>query len=240
MAPAAVARSRRARRAPTVFDRRSTAPCNRRHRVEADPIQLLLQRWHAGDAEALAELVQRQLPWLLDHVERRLGGLLRERGEAADYLHDALLDFLRDGPRFLVQDERQLRSLLARVVENTLRDKNDWFRAKRRDLARTAPLPDGGVLDLPSGIVVSSTPSRQAGREETRAWVRLALELLDPEDRKIIVARDYEDRSFVEIGAEIGMTADAVRMRWNRAVGRLALLLRRLRSGDTLPQDGAP
>ena len=204
--------------------------------MEPGSIHGLLQRWHGGDATALAELVRGQLPWLREHLDRRLGPMLRNRGEVDDYLHDALLDFLRDGPRFVVQDERQLRNLLARVIENTLRDKNDWFRAKRRDLARQAPLPEGSVLDLPSGMVASSTPSRRADRDETRAWVRLALELLDPEERKVIVARDYEDRSFVEIGAEIGMTPDAVRMRWNRAVGRLAQVLRQLRLGQ-LPKE---
>ena len=36
----------------------------------------------------------------------------------------------------------------------------------------------GSVLDLQTGVMLSSTPSRQVEREESRAWVRLALELL--------------------------------------------------------------
>lgn len=199
----------------------------------APTIQELLQRWHAGDAAAVSALIESQLPWLKDHVERRLGAFLRGRAEATDYLHDALLDFLCYGPRFQVRDEAQLRALLARVIENTLRDKNDWFRAKRRNLAQLVQVPADSVLDLQSGVAVSSTPSRQVGREEGRAWVRLALELLDPEDRKIILGRDYEGRSFVEIGAELGLTADAVRMRWTRAVGRLAQTMVQLRAGQT-------
>jgi RNA polymerase sigma factor (sigma-70 family) len=97
------------------------------------------------------------------------------------------------------------------------------------------------VLDLHSGAMQSSTPSRAVGREENRAWVRLALELLDPEDRKVILGRDYEQRSFVEIGAELGLTAAAVRMRWSRAVARLGQAMVRLRAGEVdAPADGGP
>lgn len=192
----------------------------------------LLRRWHNGDATALAALVERSLPWLRDHVERRLGAFLRDRGDADDYLHDALLDFLRDGPRFQVRDERQFRNLLMRVIENTLRDKHDWFRAKRRNLGEDQRLPEGSVLDLDGGVLLSSTPSRGAAREESRAWVRLALELLDPEDRKVILGREYDQRSFEDIGGELGLTAAAARMRWTRAVARLAQAMRRLRQGD--------
>jgi RNA polymerase sigma factor (sigma-70 family) len=192
----------------------------------------LLQRWHTGDESALAALVEIHLPWLRNQVERRLGPFLRGRGDAGDYLQDALLDFLRDGPRFQVRDEQQFRHLLVRVIENTLRDKNDWFRAKRRNLGQQAGLPADSVLDLQSGVAVSSTPSRAVDRDETRHWVRLALELLEPEDRKVILARDYEDRSFVAIGEELGITAAAARMRWTRAVGRLAHAMRELRSGS--------
>lgn len=207
----------------------------------ADDTPRLLQQWHRGDQEALAQLVEAHLPWLQAHVDRRLGGFLRERGDAGDYLHDVVLEFLRDGPRFQVRDGEQFRRLLARVAENTLRDRNDWYRAKRRDLGRTQAMPDDSVLDLQSGLALTSTPSRAASRDEARAWVRLALELLEPEDRKVILEREYEDRAFVDIAAELNMTAAAVRMRWVRAVGRLAQVLRRLRAGELeAAADGEP
>ncbi|MBL8735623.1 MAG: sigma-70 family RNA polymerase sigma factor [Planctomycetes bacterium] len=202
-----------------------------------DTTPLLLERWHRGDDQALAALVELHLPWLREHVQRRLGPFLRRHGEAEDYLQDAVLDFLRDAPRFQVRDGAQLRGLLARVVENTLRDKNDWFRAKRRDLARSATVPSDSVLALDPALQRSTTPSRDATRNEIRDWVRLGLELLEAEERKVILAREYEDRSFVEIGAELGMTANAARMRWVRAVARLAEVMQQLKNG-TLPDDG--
>lgn len=196
--------------------------------------QDLLRRWHDGDEQALARLVELHLPWLETYVDRRLGAFLRTQGEPADFVQDAVLDFLRHAPRFQVRDADQLRGLLARVVENTLRDRNDWFRAKRRDLNRNAPLPSESVLSLDPALATGTTPSTNASRTEMRDWVRLGLELLEPEDRKVILRREYEDRSFVEIGDELGMTANAVRMRWVRAVARLADTVRRLRQGSLL------
>jgi RNA polymerase sigma factor (sigma-70 family) len=196
-----------------------------------DPTPTLLERWHAGDEEALGRLLELHLPWLHAHVERRLGGLLRQRGETADYLHDAVLDFLRYTPRFQVVDAQHFRRLLARVAENTLRDRNDWFRARRRDLARQASLPTESVLALDPRLQRHTTPSRVAARTEARDWVRLGLEFLDAEDKKILIAREYDDRSFVEIGAELGLSANAVRMRWVRALARLAEVLKDLRAG---------
>jgi RNA polymerase sigma factor (sigma-70 family) len=203
--------------------------------LPTDTTPLLLERWHRGDESALAALVELHLPWLREHVERRLGPFLRRHGEADDYLQDAIVDFLRYAPRFQVRDSLQLRALLARVAENTLRDKNDWFRAKRRDLGKNGTLPTDSVLALDPALQRSTTPSRDATRNEVRDWVRLGLELLEAEDRKILLAREYDNRSFVEIGDELGMTANAVRMRWVRAVSRLAEVMKDLRGG-TVPE----
>jgi RNA polymerase sigma factor (sigma-70 family) len=218
-------------------------PAARRHNpamaAEQDPTLQLLEHWHQGDEQALARLVELHLPWLRQQVERRLGPALRQQGEVDDYLQDAMLDFLRDSPRFVVRDGVQFRGLLARVLENTLRDRNDWFRAKRRDLARRAALPTESVLSLDPALQRSTTPSVDATRNEVRDWVRLGLELLEAEDRKIILLREYEDRSFVEIGTELGMTANAVRMRWVRAVARLAEVMKELRAGTVPPPTGS-
>lgn len=200
----------------------------------------LLAMWHSGDSDALATLVELHLPWLRNHVTERLGPFLRRHGDAEDYLQDAMLSFLRNAPRFQVRDAAQFRALLARVTENSLRDRNDWFRAKRRDLARNDSLPTDSVLALDPQLAASATPSRHAAADEARDWVRLALELLNPEDRRILVAREYDDRSFVEIGQELGMTASAVRMRWVRAVARLAAIMNDLRGGAIPPTEDRP
>lgn len=197
----------------------------------------LLARWHRGDAAALAALVELHLPWLERHVRSRLGEFLGRQAEPLDYLQDAMLDFLRDAPRFVVREEAQFRALLARVVENTLLDRNEWFRAKRRDMGRNDPLPTDSVIALDPSFHRTDTPSREVASKEQRDWVRLGLELLPSTDRRILVQREWENRSFGDIGAELGLTEAAARMRWVRAVGRLATVLRDLRRG-VVPTEG--
>lgn len=204
----------------------------------------LLQRWHAGDRAALDTLLARDMPWIREHVERRLGQLLRAKGEADDYVQDAVIEVLRYGPRFLIADRERFRGLLARIVENTLRDQHDWYTAKRREIGRERPLPDGSVLALDGAARSVTRPSEHAVRNERESWVRLALELLAPEDRKVILLRQWDKRTFEEIAVEFGCTPDAARMRFNRALPRLAEKVAELRgspsSGDARPADTEP
>jgi RNA polymerase sigma-70 factor (ECF subfamily) len=190
-----------------------------------------LQRWHAGDLEGLNALLERHLPWLREQVHRQLGPVLRKKGDTSDYVQDAMVQFLRYAPRFTVSDEPSFRALVLRVAVNSLRNQYDWFTAKRRAIARERPLPADTVLDLDPGHGEVRTPSKSAIRLEREAWVRLGMELLGPEDREILILREWEDTPFPEIGERLGITQEAARMRHNRAALRLADRVWALRNG---------
>ncbi len=198
----------------------------------SEPLTLtLLRRWHSGDAEALSALLARHLPAIRERVERRMGPRLRQRGDTEDYVQDAVLRVLVEGPRFEVDDDEHFRMLLARVVENTLRDRHRWFAARRRAAARERPLPPTTVLSLCTGRTPRETPSRAMDREEKEAWVRLALDLLEDGPRELIVLHEWDGLSFPEIGKRLGTSEDAARMRYQRAVAKLALKIGELRRG---------
>ena len=97
---------------------------------------LLLQRWNGGDEQALQALLQLHLPWIQTHVSQRLGGLVRAKEDTNDVVQDALVEFLRYGPRFKVSNEAHLRFLLGRIAENVLRDRHDFFTRFCRRQAR--------------------------------------------------------------------------------------------------------
>jgi RNA polymerase sigma factor (sigma-70 family) len=191
----------------------------------------LLARWHAGDAVSLDDLLRQELPFVRQLALRRLGERARTRLDASDCVQEAVIDFLRYGPRVVPADQHQFRGLLARIVENNLHDHDDWFRARRRQAAREQPLDSAAVLSLDPAMAQPSSPSTGASRDEQRAWVRLALELIEPRDRRLLVRRDWDRASFAEIGAELGIDENAARSRWVRAVGRLADRIVELRSG---------
>lgn len=192
----------------------------------------LLQRWHRGEQDALKELLRRDLPWIRDRLHQRLGGLLRQRGDTEDYLHEVVLEVMRYTPHFLVSTGDTFRRLLTQITENMLRDKHDYFLRHRRDAAREQSLPDSAVLCLDARARSATSPSQGAERSEEEAWLRLALELLSPEDRLVIVLREYERLAFADVGARLGIQENAARMRFQRGLARLADKVAALRRGE--------
>jgi RNA polymerase sigma factor (sigma-70 family) len=197
---------------------------------------LFLQQWNQGDQEGLNALVERHIPWIRAHVSRRLGPLLRKKGDTCDYVQDAMIQFLQYGPRIHLSDENHFRALLARIIENTLRKKHDWYTARRREIARERPLPSDTILCLDPQQVHVRTPSQSAGGHEEEAWIRLGMELLDPEDCEVLVLRQWDNLSFAEVGEHLGISTEAARKRNNRAVLRLSdvVLALRRRELDSL------
>ncbi|HKE00411.1 MAG TPA: sigma-70 family RNA polymerase sigma factor [Planctomycetota bacterium] len=190
---------------------------------------VLLRRLHDGDAAALHALVERHLPFIRALVRRRIGAGMRQGAETEDFVQDACVNVLRYAPRFVVDDDQHFRALLARAVENSILDKHKWFAARRRRRADERPLPTESVLDLRRA---GSTPSEQLDRREHEAWVRLALELLEPDDREVVVRRDWDREPFAAIGERLRIAEDAARMRYVRALRKLTVLVTRLRRGD--------
>lgn len=201
-------------------------------RAADSPTRSLLVRWHGGDPGAVDELVRRHLPWLTAHVEQELGPQLRAKSDVADVVQQALLEFLKYAPRFVLQGEPQLRGLLARIVRNVLADQDDFFKARRRSRARERPLQSGSMISLDPQREAAASPSQVAQRNDEEEWVRLALELLEPQERDLLVLREWDRASFAEIGAKLAIGEAAARMRHHRAVLRLATVVVKLKAGD--------
>ena len=193
----------------------------------------LLREWQAADPEAFSD----DLAWIRRHVSRRLGPRLRTVGNTSDFVQEAMLKVLRYGPRFKTRDRRQFRALFTRVVENVLREKARALDRKKRSVSREKALLPVDVVDLDGDTKGVST---RVEERELAGLTALALELLRPEEREVIVERDVRGRTFVEIATKDDVTPDGIRMRHKRAVKRLAKAMaylgrQRGRSGDSDP-----
>lgn len=197
--------------------------------LENDPTRSLMERWNQGDESALEELLRQHGEWLRTHVRFRLGPAMRSRVESMDIVQDTLVEFLKSGPRFVVENGVQFRGLMGKVIENRIRDRRDWFSAQCRAMAREERR--GSVADLSGGGHSQSRPDRKAAQNEWEALVRLAVMLLEPDDRDIVILRQWQDLQFDEIGKKLGIEPDAARMRFNRALPRLAARVDELRRG---------
>lgn len=191
----------------------------------------LLKRWHSGDALALDALVARDLGWIRARVRARLGPLLRAKEETDDVVQDALLELLRYGPRFLLKSRSHFRALLARIVENVLRDQTDRFQAYKRAARREVSLENCGSLSLDVPMATDTTPSEAAEKAEWRALLRIGLELLDSKEREVVLLRQWDGLHFNEVAARLSISEDAARMRFQRALARLSGIIERLRAG---------
>lgn len=188
----------------------------------------LLQRLHANDPEALPQLLERDLEWITTQVQKRVGAQLRQNAETMDFVQDAVIDALHHGPRFVVSDKDQFRRLMARIVENAVRKRHRFLHAERRDVARAQPLPSESICDLDAS---KDNPARAAERSEHRAWVQLAIEMLGEADRDLVRLRQWEGMSFAEVGKVLGIEEDAARMRFKRALAKLARMVKEIRAG---------
>lgn len=190
----------------------------------------LLLRWKDGDEDAFAEIVSRHLGWLRTTVRHHIGPLLRAKIETGDAIQEAFKGFLRYGPRVNVANGDQFRRLMARIIINALRDQSDWFASRRRDMARESRLSSSCIEIGRNGR--SQQPEIIAEDKELRERIRFALELMGPEDRRVILLKIWDDKKFAEIGDELRITEDAARMRFERAKIRLLELLEHLHEGD--------
>lgn len=202
----------------------------------------LLRRWNGGDQDALGALLEHHLQWITDYVHGRLGAKLRSRAETQDFVQASMLEFLRYGPKFEVTDESAFRGLLARVAENNIRDQNRYLGREKRDQDRERLASSDSILDLDARRDVTR-PSQHAQRDESVALIRVALELLDPQDREVVRMREVDELPFAEIGARMEVSEDAARMRFGRALPKLAEKVAQLRErglASTLSQAPAP
>ncbi|MFT4515512.1 MAG: RNA polymerase sigma-70 factor (ECF subfamily) [Planctomycetota bacterium] len=187
---------------------------------------------HNGDSEQLKRLIADHLPWIEARVRKRLSPAVRQEGDTQDFVQDALVEVLRDGPRFAADSPEAFRALLARIVENTLIDRHRYMHREQRDRRKQCSLPSGSVVMLNGAAKAITSPATKVEREEQHTWLRLALEMLGPDDREAVRLRDWEGLSFGEAGKQLGISDEAMRLRYRRALPRLAKKLDELRRGN--------
>lgn len=176
----------------------------------------LLERLNGSDASAWADLYALHRDELLLTVRLNLGPKLRACLESEDVLQSAALEAFRALPRFEYRGTGSLRAYLHRVVLNTIRDRADYFGARKRSgaVALTETVADGLASDSP-------------GYHDAPRFERLekALATLPEEMRLVILLRRLQGMSSREVAAQLGRSDDATRKLYSRAMARLAMAL---------------
>lgn len=126
--------------------------------------------------------------------------------DAADAVHDAFATALAR-PGAYDPGRGALRPWFLRVVRNRC---IDLLRRRRPTGVDVELLPDPGV-----------SPEDRVQEQERDAVLRRALDALNPDQRQILVLRDYLDLSYAEIAAVLDVAPGTVMSRLHRA--RIAL-----------------
>jgi RNA polymerase sigma-70 factor (ECF subfamily) len=173
--------------------------------------------------ERLMRLVREGSEHALDQITRCYSERLLQAGrrhcrtteEAEDAVQDALISA---GARLgTLRDDERLEGWLVRVVASACRRLS---RGQKNDARRHEPADD----DAPN-LVGDEDPEKDVARHELGRLLEQTLLTLSPTDRSILLLSELEDFSAAEIGAELDMTAGAVRTRLSRLRASLTATL---------------
>ena len=160
--------------------------------------ELILQV-HEGSAEAFAELFQRYRQPMYGFFVRRLANPSR----AEELAQETFMAVLRAAARY--EPRALFRTYLYGIALNLLM-------ADRRKAGREV---SGSAVAGEQG-----SPAKTNNSEEA-LWVKHAVEQLGPDEREIVLLREYEGLSYGEIAALLRLPVNTVRSRLFRA--RMAL-----------------
>jgi RNA polymerase sigma-70 factor (ECF subfamily) len=183
---------------------------------EDDSFRDLLRRVRARDEEAAAELVRRYEPAIRLAVRVRLGDPhLRRLFDSLDICQSVLANFFvrAVSGQFELDRAEQLVNLLVTMARNRLVNEALKQKAARRDQRRIEPGANADDVAAPA-----PSPSQVVANQELLHEVRRRLS----EQERYVADQRALGRGWAEIAAEIGETPDAVRMRFTRALDRVA------------------
>lgn len=192
--------------------------------------QSLIVSAKLGNQEALNNLFARYQSRILRIVRLRLSPELRNKLklQSMDIVQEVFLYALQHLKDFEPQSQGHFLNWLSKKVQHYIYDRLDYVSR----IKRAAP---GGEISLEEGIEPTpettkiqleikddgTTPSQFAVKKEREHLIDSMLELLEPEERELIIMRDLEEMTFTEMANNLNISEDAARKRYCRAFKRL-------------------
>jgi RNA polymerase sigma-70 factor (ECF subfamily) len=181
----------------------------------------LIQRCAAGEQGACAELVtthERMVYQLAFH-------LLGDRDEALDLAQEVFLRVFRTLPSF--RGQSALRTWIYRIVINQARNRQRWWRRRRRSdqVQLEHHVLEHGELRQQTD---AESPDRALARKELAAKLWTALDQLPFDQRTVMVLREIDGLSYDEIADSLGVAIGTVKSRLTRARQTLRRELREM------------
>ncbi|MGH2569566.1 MAG: RNA polymerase sigma factor [Bacteroidota bacterium] len=176
----------------------------------------LIRSFQTGDEKAFEELVRRYQRQVASIIYLTLG----DRSRVEDFTQEAFMRVYRSLDRF--EFDSSFYSWLYRIVVNLCIDE-----LRRRKIRRTFALDyfDERRLHTESSSAIPTTGIDELLNEERKETVRLALNKLSQDQKTVLVLREYNDLSYVDIANILKISPQAVKSRIFRARTELRKLL---------------
>jgi RNA polymerase sigma factor (sigma-70 family) len=194
--------------------------------AEPEPTRLV-ERARAGDAAALRELLCRHQGPLRAYVRLHVDPFLRARESCSDMVQSTFRECLQDAGTFVFQSEPAFRKWLFQKALSKIVDRRRYWLADKRDPGDRMAVP---VETVP---IQAASASGIAIRGEDLATLEACFEQLPEDYRRVITAARLLGQPHAEIAAEMARSVDAVGMLLNRALARLARLMRDRERGES-------
>jgi RNA polymerase sigma-70 factor, ECF subfamily len=175
----------------------------------------LVEACQAGDASAFDVLVAR---WE-DRIRGAAFRFLGSEEEARDVAQEAFLKAYRALSGF--KREARFSSWLYQIATNLCRDR--LRRRKTRAMVSLEALEEAGP------VMIETRPGaheRLLERDLAQA-VRRAIHALPEEQREVVILKEYQDLTFLEIAQALDVPVSTVKTRLYRGLGQLRLRLER-------------
>lgn len=179
------------------------------------------RRWLEGLRSGEPEAASRLWEEFSGPLRRFLSGLLRHPADAEDLAQESLVRFLQHAAEY--RGEASVKSYLFQIAHNLAL--NHLAAAPTRRESYTGEMPD-----LPTAP--SAGPAESAQRGEEAARLRGALALLPPQQRAVVLLRAWEDLSFKEVAAALGLAEGTAKAHYFFALRNLR---KHLEAPDDVP-----
>lgn len=182
----------------------------------------LLERAQHGDMDAAGRLFEAAAERLALYVRLRLGARLRARVDALDVVQETYAQALRSLGGFALQGPGSFERWLCRIAENVVRGMADHHGAKKRT-------PPGAPQSISAAVNLArrslAGPATLVDARTERERLRAAMEQLGDAERKMLLLRHFEGRSYDDIAELTQSNRSSVRRRVARAEHQLGALL---------------
>lgn len=180
-----------------------------------------------GCPEALGQLLQGCQRYLLMAAGRALESSLRPKEGASDLVQQTFVVAQRDFESFRGSTLGELLAWLNTILERRLsRQVRRYKKTAKRTVRREVPLEAGAHPDHLEIVDELPAPAENVVTADEQRRVRLAIEQLPDDFKRVLLLRTWQRLPFAEVGREMGRSAGAAQKLWLRAIERLQAALR--------------